>query len=200
MLLVITMQIILFNKPYGVHSQFRGDGITTLGDFFDDKTLRAVGRLDADSEGLLLLTRHGALNHAIAQPSAQPQAHKAKRYLVQVEGVVDERALDRLRTGVQLKDGKTMPALVQECMPPDWLWQRTPPIRARKHILTSWLSLEIFEGKNRQVRRMTAAVGLPCLRLVRTHVAGFCVQGIDVGRFVRVHLSKTRLGEFGIKA
>jgi 23S rRNA pseudouridine2457 synthase len=139
-----------------------------------------AGRLDRDSEGLLVLTDDGALAHRLTDPR-----HKqAKTYLVQVEGVSDDAALDALRRGVTLNDGPTLPAAVEriECEP-EWLWPRDPPVRFRKHIPTSWLEIGIREGRNRQVRRMTAAVGLPTLRLVRTAVAGYRLDGLAPGHW-----------------
>lgn len=172
----------------------------TLADYFDDKSLRAVGRLDADSEGLLLLTDDGKLNHAIATPDQSAHKH-GKTYLVQVENVPTQLQLQQLRQGVDLKDGKTLPAQVQvleEAELPIVLWQRTPPIRERKSVPTAWLALTIFEGKNRQVRRMTAHVGLPCLRLIRHRIAGFELGGLGVGESKLFTPSIEELKEFGI--
>ena len=173
-----TSSLILFNKPYGVQSQFRDDSNndhSTLSQYFTDKSLRVAGRLDATSEGLLILTSDGRVNKAITKPPsaknfAQNKQKQGKTYLVQVEGLVSADQLKQLAAGVQLKDGKTLPAtalLVDEADLPIALWQRDPPIRERKSVPTSWLMLTIYEGKNRQVRRMTAHVGLPCLRLIR---------------------------------
>lgn len=193
-------KLVLFNKPYGVHSQFRkdNDAMVTLADYFDDKSLRVVGRLDADSEGLLLLTNNGKLANAIANPTAHKQP---KTYLVQVENLPTYEKLEALRQGVLLKDGKTLPAKVQmldECQLPILLWNRIPPIRERKHIATAWLKLTIFEGKNRQVRRMTASVGLPCLRLIRYQVADFVVDNLLVGDSKVLFLNEKDLKKFGI--
>lgn len=204
-----TSSLILFNKPYGVQSQFRDDSNndhSTLSEYFTDKSLRIAGRLDATSEGLLILTSDGRVNKAITQPPAaknfaQNKQKQGKTYLVQVEGLVSADQLKRLAAGVQLKDGKTLPAtalLVDEADLPIALWQRDPPIRERKSVPTSWLMLTIYEGKNRQVRRMTAHVGLPCLRLIRWSVAGFELGSLGVGEFVRIHLSRERCQQLGV--
>lgn len=203
-----TSSLVLFNKPYGVQSQFRDDGgnaHTTLAPYFSDKSLRVAGRLDATSEGLLLLTNDGRVNRAITHP---PRAERfttarkqGKTYLVQVEGVPSEAQLAALTNGVMLKDGQTLPALVElvaEADLPVALWPRDPPIRERKSVPTSWLMLTIYEGKNRQVRRMTAHVGLPCLRLIRWSVAGFDLGTLAVGAFVRIHLNEARCQQLGI--
>ena len=201
--------LILFNKPYGVQSQFRDDSNndhTTLSEYFTDKSLRIAGRLDATSEGLLILTSDGRINKAITQPPsaknfAQNKQKQGKTYLVQVEGVATAAQLKKLASGVLLKDGKTLPAsavLVDEAELPMTLWQRDPPIRERKNIPTSWLMLTIYEGKNRQVRRMTAHVGLPCLRLIRWSVAGFELGELGVGEFVRIHLNSEHSQQLGI--
>lgn len=191
-------KLILFNKPYGVHSQFRKDNdeMATLADFFTDKSLRVVGRLDKDSEGLLLLTNNGKLANAIANPTTHKQP---KTYLVQVEGTPNDDALQALRNGVVLKDGKTLPAKVSalsESELPIALWERNPPIRERKHIPTTWLSITIFEGKNRQVRRMTASVGLPCLRLIRWQVAEFTLGELSLGEWQELTLNRQALARF----
>lgn len=204
-----TSSLILFNKPYGVQSQFRddnGNAHTTLAPYFTDKSLRVAGRLDATSEGLLILTNDGRVNKAITQPASATNFEKSitkqgKTYLVQVEGLVTAEQLADLTHGVVLKDGKTLPAvavLIDENELPIKLWQRDPPIRERKSIPTSWLMLTIFEGKNRQVRRMTAHVGLPCLRLIRWSVAGFELGSLAVGEFVRIHLDNERYQQLGI--
>ena len=204
-----TSSLILFNKPYGVQSQFRDDSNndhSTLSEYFTDKSLRIAGRLDATSEGLLILTSDGRVNKAITQPPsiknfAQNKQKQGKTYLVQVEGLVSDAQLKQLAAGVNLKDGKTLPAtalLVDEVDLPIDLWQRDPPIRERKSVPTSWLMLTIYEGKNRQVRRMTAHVGLPCLRLIRWSVAGFELGELGVGEFVRIHLSSERCQQLGV--
>ena len=201
--------LILFNKPYGVQSQFRDDSNndhTTLSEYFTDKSLRIAGRLDATSEGLLILTSDGRINKAITQPPsaknfAQNKQKQGKTYLVQVEGVATAAQLKELASGVLLKDGKTLPAsavLVDEAELPMTLWQRDPPIRERKSIPTSWLMLTIYEGKNRQVRRMTAHIGLPCLRLIRWSVAGFELGELGVGEFVRIHLNSEHCQQLGM--
>jgi 23S rRNA pseudouridine2457 synthase len=171
-------RVILFNKPWGVLSQFTGEpGQRTLAGFVPVPGVYAAGRLDADSEGLLVLTDDGVLQARLSDPR-----HKQdKTYLVQVEGTVDEAALTRLRAGVELKDGPTLPALAQAVEEPDWLWPRDPPVRFRRAIPTSWLELTLREGRNRQVRRMTAAVGLPTLRLVRIRVGPWALEDLPPG-------------------
>lgn len=176
--------LFLFNKPYGVLCQFTDrEGRPTLADHIAQKDVYAAGRLDRDSEGLLLLTDDGALAHRITDPR-----HKqAKTYLVQVEGQPLPAALDALRKGVILKDGPTLPATVNRVdVAPDWLWPRDPPVRLRKSVPDSWLELTIQEGRNRQVRRMTAAVGLPTLRLVRTRVGAHKLETLQPGEYRRV--------------
>jgi 23S rRNA pseudouridine2457 synthase len=171
--------VVLFNKPYGVLTQFTDRaGRPTLADFIDVPGVYAAGRLDFDSEGLVVLTDDGALQHRLSDPR-----HKlAKRYLVQVEGAAEEAALDRLRAGVVLRDGPTAPAEVRLVDPPA-LWERTPPIRTRLTIPTCWLEVVLREGRNRQVRRMTAAVGLPTLRLVRWAVGPWTVEDLAPGQW-----------------
>ncbi|GAF57705.1 LOW QUALITY PROTEIN: ribosomal large subunit pseudouridine synthase E [Psychrobacter sp. JCM 18902] len=204
-----TSSLILFNKPYGVQSQFRDDSNndhTTLSQYFTDKSLRIAGSLMATSEGLLILTSDGRVNKAITQPPsaanfAKNRHKQGKTYLVQVEGTATPAQLNELASGVHLKDGKTLPAtalMVEEANLPIDLWQREPPIRERKNVPTSWLMLTIYEGKNRQVRRMTAQVGLPCLRLIRWSVAGFELGDLAVGEFVRIHLTSERCQQLGI--
>lgn len=204
-----TSSIVLFNKPYGVQSQFRDDSNndhTTLSEYFNDKSLRIAGRLDATSEGLLILTDDGRVNKAITQPPktnkfARSTTKQGKTYLVQVEGLATPLQLLALTKGVLLKDGKTLPAkvvLVNEAELPIQLWQRDPPIRERKNIPTSWLMLTIYEGKNRQVRRMTAQVGLPCLRLIRWSVAGFELGDLAVGEQLRIELNPEHYKQLAI--
>ena len=170
-------RLILFNKPYGVICQFSSDGSRpTLADFIDAPDVYPAGRLDQDSEGLVLLTDDGRLQARIADPR-----HKlAKTYWVQVEGAISDDALAKLRSGVALKDGMTRPALAQRLDPPD-LWPRDPPVRFRKTVPDGWIALTLREGKNRQVRRMTAAVGFPTLRLVRWQVGDWMLEGLAPG-------------------
>lgn len=197
-------KVVLFNKPFGVHSQFRKEheNMPTLLDFFDDKTLRIAGRLDANSEGLLLLTDNGKLVHTITTPPKHKYNKKqAKCYLVQVEGIPTGAQLQILSQGVWLKDGKTLPATVQkldENTLPIALWQRQKPIRVRKHIATSWIVLKIVEGKNRQVRRMCAAVGLPCLRLIRYQIACFALEDLPVGAHKILMFNHKQLQNLGL--
>jgi 23S rRNA pseudouridine2457 synthase len=171
---------LLFNKPFQVISQFSPSGDkSTLADYIDIADVYPAGRLDFDSEGLMLLTSDGALQAKISNP----RYRQDKRYLVQLEGVPDERALQALRAGVKLKDGWTRPGVAELVDEPDWLWPREPPIRERKNIPTHWLSLEIHEGRNRQVRRMTAAVGFPTLRLVRVEIGEWSLTGLSPGEY-----------------
>jgi 23S rRNA pseudouridine2457 synthase len=174
-------RLLLFNKPFGVLSQFTDRGSptvrSTLSDFIDAKGVYPAGRLDRDSEGLLLLCDDGRLQARIAAPRYK----MAKMYLVQVEGEPQPLMLERLRQGVRLKDGMTLPADVVRIEAPD-LWPRDPPIRERKSVTDSWLKITIREGRNRQVRRMTAAVGLPTLRLVRWSIGDWSVAGIAPGQ------------------
>ena len=172
-------RLLLFNKPFGVLPQFTdGAGRATLADYIDVPGVYPAGRLDRDSEGLLLLTDDGALQARIADPKFK----LPKTYLVQVEGEVTDAALAALRVGVTLNDGPTRPAEAERIAPPD-LWPRDPPVRFRKTVPDCWLQLTLREGRNRQVRRMTAAVGHPTLRLVRWSVGAWTVTGIDVGEW-----------------
>ncbi|MCP4188022.1 MAG: pseudouridine synthase [Gammaproteobacteria bacterium] len=171
---------ILFNKPFQVISQFSPmDGKKTLADYIDVPGIYPAGRLDFDSEGLMLLTDDGQLQAKISHPK-----HKQpKCYLAQVEQLPSRKALVALRRGVELKDGVTAPAKVQLADEPEWLWPRNPPIRERRDIPTQWLEIEIHEGRNRQVRRMTAAVGHPTLRLIRVRVADWSLDGLVPGEW-----------------
>ena len=173
-------RLLLFNKPFGVLSQFTDHGSpttrATLSDYIAAKGVYPAGRLDRDSEGLLLLTDDGRLQARIADPRFK----LPKTYLVQVEGDPQEAALDQLRRGVRLKDGMTLPAEVARIDAPA-LWPRNPPIRVRKSVPDGWLKLTIREGRNRQVRRMTAAVGLPTLRLVRWSIGDWTIAGLAPG-------------------
>jgi 23S rRNA pseudouridine2457 synthase len=173
------MRLVLFNKPFQVLSQFQDRaGRKTLALYLRGPRLRVAGRLDFDSEGLLLLTDHGPLQARITQPAS----HLPKTYWVQVEGVPDDAALERLRKGVRLSDGQTRPALVERlASQPEGLWPRTPPVRFRARIPTSWLSITITEGRNRQVRRMTAAIGAPTLRLIRAQIGPWSLAGLAPG-------------------
>ena len=177
-------RILLFNKPYGVICQFSRDGLhPTLADYISVPGFYPAGRLDTDSEGLLLLTDDGKLQHRITDPK-----HKLpKTYWVQVEGVPDEAALQRLRSGVKLGDFTTQPAEAHLMDEPANLWQRDPPVRFRKEIPTSWLQLTIREGKNRQVRRMTAAVGFPTLRLIRYAIGDWKLDEIPQGKWLNIN-------------
>ncbi len=179
--------LIAFNKPYLVLTKFTDDSEPprpTLADFGLPPGVYVAGRLDHDSEGLLLLTDDGRLNQRLTDPRFKAP----KTYLVQVEGTPTPDALERLRRGVTLKDGPTLPAAVRAVVEPPWLWPRTPPIRFRKTVPDAWLELVIREGRNRQVRRMTAAVGLPTLRLVRTRIGEHAVDALAPGAWHEVPL------------
>jgi 23S rRNA pseudouridine2457 synthase len=172
--------VILFNKPFRVLSQFSGSGDKkTLADYIKTPYVYPAGRLDYDSEGLMILTDDGQLQTHLANPD-----HKqAKCYLAQVENIPNRKALLSLSKGIKLKDGITRPANANLIEQPDWLWSRNPAIRQRIEIPTQWLRLEIKEGKNRQVRRMTAAVGHPTLRLIRTQVSDWSLDGLLPGQY-----------------
>lgn len=176
-------RLLIFNKPCGVLCQFTGEGAhRTLKDFIPVPGVYAAGRLDADSEGLVVLTDDGTLQAAIADPRHALE----KGYWVQVEGTPDAAALDALRRGVPLRDGPTRPAAVRVIAEPAGLWPRDPPIRYRKAIPTAWLEVGLREGRNRQVRRMTAHVGLPTLRLVRFRVGPWGLEGLAPGAWREV--------------
>ena len=172
--------LLLFNKPFQVLTQFTSkDGKACLADYIQAPAMRPAGRLDYDSEGLLLITSRAGLINALTDPRSQTP----KTYLVQVEGTVTTDALKHLRRGVKLADGLTLPAEAKLIAEPDWLWPRNPPIRFRREIPTHWIELTIREGRNRQVRRMTAAVGHPTLRLVRWSVDEWTLDGLAPGEF-----------------
>ncbi|MGE5622701.1 MAG: pseudouridine synthase [Bacillota bacterium] len=167
------MPLILFNKPFQVMCQFSPHPTReTLANYLDIPNIYPAGRLDADSEGLLLLTDDGKLQHAISHPKRK----QLKTYIAQVEGIPDDRALERLQGPLDLGDFITQPCDAKQILAPDWLWERNPPIRQRTNTPTSWLAITLSEGKNRQVRRMTAAVGLPTLRLVRIAIGPFSLE------------------------
>lgn len=178
-------KIILFNKPYGVLSQFTPEGRWQgLKDYLTIPGVYAAGRLDADSEGLLILTDDGALQHRLSDP----QHKQPKTYWVQVEGLPDKAALAQLKKGVDLGDYTTRPAKAKVIEEPAGLWPRNPPIRFRQSIPTSWLELTIDEGKNRQVRRMTAKVGYPTLRLIRKSVGDWKLDTLQPGEWKELHV------------
>ena len=185
----IVSDIFLFNKPYQVMSQFTdSDGRANLSDYIRIPAIYPAGRLDYDSEGLMILTGDGELQHQISHPR-----HKLpKTYWVQVDGDINEEALKQLRAGVGLNDGPTLPAIADKIVEPASLWPRTPPVRFRANIPTSWISLTISEGRNRQVRRMTAAVGFPTLRLIRASIGNWNIEGLAPGE----HTSATLGPEF----
>ncbi|MEM1352487.1 MAG: pseudouridine synthase [Pseudomonadota bacterium] len=175
-------RVILLNKPFGVLSQFTDKGNSdnprpTLSSYVGEPGFYPAGRLDRDSEGLLLLTDDGRLQARITHPKAKTR----KTYIVQVEGQPDENQLSALRKGVTLKDGLTRPANVARIALPDWIWPRDPPVRFRKTVPDAWLRITITEGRNRQVRRMTAHAGLPCLRLIRVQIGDWALNDLAPG-------------------
>jgi len=192
------VQLIALNKPFDVLSQFTdraraGSTRRTLAALVDGTGAAPAGRLDRDSEGLLLLTDDGKLQAQISNPRFK----LPKTYLAQVEGVPDEAALSALQTGVTLKDGRTNPAKARIIAEPDWLWPRTPPIRVRKSVPDTWIELTITEGRNRQVRRMTAHVGHPTLRLIRWSIGPYSLSNIPSGQWQHVSPDTLRRGRPG---
>ncbi len=175
---------ILFNKPYGVVCQFsKHDNHETLKDFIPIPSVYPAGRLDTDSEGLIILTDDGLFQHQISDPKYKMQ----KTYWAQVEGAPKESDLDELRRGIDLGDFKTLPAEIKIIDQPKTVWKRTPPIRERKAIPTTWLEIKISEGKNRQVRRMTGKIGYPTLRLIRFAIGIYTLEGLDLGTYKIIH-------------
>ena len=173
-------QVVLFNKPCGVLCQFSPkEGRRTLKDFIPVADVYPAGRLDADSEGLVVLTGDGALQNAISDPKRK----LAKTYWVQVEGAPDEAALQQLRSNMDLGDFVTLPAGAKRIEQPPGLWERNPPIRVRKSLPTSWIEMQLHEGKNRQIRRMTAAAGHPTLRLIRWRIGSWALDGLLPGQY-----------------
>ena len=177
-------RVILFNKPFDTLSQFTdGDGRKTLADFIEVKEVYAAGRLDRDSEGLMVLTNDGVLQAKLTQPKSK----SPKTYWVQVDGDPSEADLDKLRKGVELKDGLTLPATIERIDAPN-VWQREPPVRFRANIPTTWLAITIIEGRNRQVRRMTAHIGYPTLRLIRYAMGDLTLGDLQPGEWKEVKI------------
>jgi len=175
-------KLILFNKPYGVLCQFSSTDDyqgETLANYIPQKNVYAAGRLDKDSEGLLLLTDNGKLQHKIAHPEQK----MSKTYWVLVEGEVSDKKLQSLRDGIELKDGMTLPAKIKRIPTPYLLWERTPPVRYRKNIPETWLEMTIHEGRNRQIRRMTASIDCPTLRLIRYRIGSWTLDGLNNGEW-----------------